>query len=168
LFLNNDVFLHPEAIASMRSDMAKFNASICGARLVYPNGLIQHAGVGFAPDMEGPHHLNHLVNSRLVPRVTSVFQSITGAVMMIDASLFWKLNGFDEAFPFAYEDTDFCLRAAEIGAKTICSQTVDSIHLSGQTRNAKTQTFENLAREIFLARWGGRVTSTLLSEGVKN
>lgn len=160
LFLNNDVFLHPRALETMLADRASFSASICGARLVYPNGKIQHAGVGFGIGSE-PHHLHHYEYSRLIPRITSQLQAVTGAVMLIDSSLFWELQGFDENFPFAYEDTDFCLRAAATGAKTICSQSVDSIHLSGQTRDDKTKSFEKFSRNLFLERWGGRVSPDL-------
>lgn len=159
LFLNNDVFLHPQALSTMLEDKAAFSASICGARLVYPNGLIQHAGVGFGPGLEGPHHIYHYLPSRIVPRTIEYHQSVTGAVMLIDTELFFNLEGFDEAFPFAYEDTDFCLRAAGYGAKTLCSQGVDSIHLSGQTRDQETGKFQSISKEIFMARWGGRVAS---------
>ena len=60
-----------------------------------------------------------------------------------------------------YEDIDLCLRAAANGAKTICSQAVDSIHLSGQTRDDKTKSFEKLSHDLFLERWGGRVSPDL-------
>ena len=160
LFLNNDIFLHPRALETMLAARASFSASICGARLVYPNGKIQHAGVGFRIGSE-PHHLHYDEYSRLIPRITSQLQAITGAVMLINSSLFWDLHGFDENFPFAYEDTDLCLRAAATGAKTICSQAVDSIHLSGQTRDNKTKSFEKLSRDLFLERWGGRVSPDL-------
>ena len=160
LFLNNDVFLHPRALETMLAARASFSASICGTRLVYPNGKIQHAGVGFRIGSE-PHHLHHDEYSRLIPRITSQLQAVTGAVMLIDSSLFWELQGFDENFPFTLEDIDLCLRAAANGAKTICSQAVDSIHLSGQTRDDKTKSFEKLSHDLFLERWGGRVSPDL-------
>lgn len=162
LFLNNDVFLHPEALKTMISDQLNFSSSICGARLVYPNGQIQHVGVGFGKGNDGPHHLHHYEQSRVIPRITAECQAVTGAVILIDSFLFSKLQGFDENYPFAYEDVDFCLRATGVGAKIICSQKVDSIHLSGQTRDEETKVFEKLSRDMFFARWGGRVGSLLL------
>lgn len=156
LFLNNDVFLHPYALKYMLEDTKLFSASICGARLVYPNQQIQHVGVGFKVGGE-PFHLHHYENSRQISRVISPLPAVTGAVMLIDSDLFWALNGFDPRFPFAYEDTDFCLRAGATGAKIICSQRVESIHLSGQTRDHETRKFEKLSRDIFMARWRGRV-----------
>jgi len=159
LFLNNDVFLHPRAVEAMIQDKVRLSAEVCGPRLVYPNGKIQHVGVGFAPGVATPHHLNHYEPSSLHPRVSGFCQAITGAAMLIDSELFWELEGFDEIFSFCYEDTDFCLRAAAIGKKIICSQTVDSIHLEGQTRNETSTRYQNLSAEIFVARWGGRVSS---------
>jgi GT2 family glycosyltransferase len=79
--------------------------------------------------------------------------------MLIDSKLFWELEGFDEVFQFCYEDTDFCLRAATLGKKIVCSQSVDSIHLSGQTWNETSMRYRVISSEIFLARWGGRVSS---------
>lgn len=160
LFLNNDVFLHPRALGTMLAARESFSAPICGARLVYLNEKIQHAGVYFRIGSE-PHHLHHDEYSRLIPRITSQLQAVTGAVMLIDSSLFWELQGFDENFPFTYEDIDLCLRAVANGAKTICSQAVDSIHLSGQTRDDKTKSFEKLSHDLFLERWGGRVSPDL-------
>jgi len=159
LFLNNDVFLHPRAIEAMIQDKGRLSAGICGLRLVYPNGKIQHMGVGFGSSMAIPHHLNHYEPSILQPRVSGYCQAITGAVMLIDSELFWELEGFDEIFSFCYEDTDFCLRAGALGKKVICSQTVDSIHLEGQTRDETSMRYQNLSSEMFLARWGGRVSS---------
>ena len=159
LFLNNDVFLHPRAIEAMIQDKATLSAEVCGLRLVYPNGKIQHVGVGFGPTTTIPHHLNHYEPSSLHSRVSGYCQAITGAVMLIDSRLFWELEGFDELFSFCYEDTDFCLRAASIGKKIICSQTVDSIHLEGQTRDETSMRYQNLSAEVFAARWGGRVSS---------
>jgi GT2 family glycosyltransferase len=159
LFLNNDVFLHPRAIQAMIQDKDRLGAGICGLRLVYPNGKIQHMGVGFSSNVAIPHHLNHYEPSSLQPRVSTYCQAITGAVMLIDSELFLELEGFDEIFSFCYEDTDFCLRAGGIGKRVICSQTVDSIHLEGQTRDETSMRYQNLSSEIFFARWGGRVSS---------
>jgi GT2 family glycosyltransferase len=159
LFLNNDVFLHPRAVEAMIQDKVRLSAEVCGPRLVYPNGKIQHVGVGFTPGMAIPHHLHHYEPSSLHPRVSGFCQAISGAAMLIDSELFWELKGFDEIFSFCYEDTDFCLRAAAIGKKIICSQTVDSIHLEGQTRNETSMRYQNLSAETFAARWGGRISS---------
>jgi GT2 family glycosyltransferase len=159
LFLNNDVFLHPRAVETMIQDKTRLGAEICGLRLVYPNGEIQHMGVGFDPNMSTPHHLNHYESSSLHSRVSGYCQAITGAAMLIDSKLFWELEGFDEVFQFCYEDTDFCLRAATLGKKIVCSQSVDSIHLSGQTWNETSMRYRVISSEIFLARWGGRVSS---------
>lgn len=168
LFLNNDVFLHPEALREMLEAASRFSAAICGVRLVYPNGLIQHAGVGFRPGMAGPYHLDHMTPSRLVPRITSYYQAVTGAVMLVDSDLFWSLGGFDEMYPFGYEDIDFCLRAAETGSKIICSHQVESVHLSGQSRNAETNAYATLSEELFQSRWGGRVPPNTLESDRKN
>lgn len=156
LFLNNDVLLHREALGDMLSVRSVHSADICGARLVYPDGTIQHCGVLFDSGERGPYHHRHRERSDLVPRDIRGLQSVTGACLLVGRSLFDSLGGFDEQFPFAYEDVDFCLRARQLGATIVCAQGVDSIHLQGQSRDERAYVLERQAKILFFARWGGR------------
>ncbi len=107
--------------------------SIMGFRLTYPNGLIQHGGVGF--DMGGnPYHLWHLAPSEH-PEVIKSYPvpAVTFALALIRRDVWDKLGGLDEAFINSYEDVDFCLRAREAGFMTWYSGKNSAIHLTGQT-----------------------------------
>lgn len=156
LFLNNDVLLHRGALGDMNAAKSTHCAHICGARLVYPDGTIQHCGVLFDGGDRGPYHHRHRDRTDLVPRQTRRLQSVTGACLLVDRRLFDRLGGFDEQFPFAYEDVDFCLRAGQLGATIVCAQGVDSIHLQGSSRDERAFALERLGKTLFFARWRGR------------
>lgn len=156
LFLNNDVLLHRRALLDLCSTAQTYRAGVCGARLVYPDDTIQHCGVLFDSGERGPYHHLHWVPSHLVPRRPRVLQAVTGACFLVERPLFDQLGGFDEQFPFAYEDIDFCLRARQAGATIVCAQAVDSIHLQGSSRDERAYALERQSRALFFARWRGR------------
>ena len=155
--LNNDVLLHREAIADLRETMQAARADICGARLVFPDGRIQHCGVRIGGPRPVPYHTDNFVPSRLVSRTIRQQQAVTGAVMWIRGPVFRELGGLDEIYPFAYEDVDFCLRARSAGYRISCAQRVDSIHFSSMTPGRFTH--EDQSRNIFEQRWAGRTTT---------
>ncbi|MDR3467166.1 MAG: glycosyltransferase [Xanthobacteraceae bacterium] len=154
LFLNNDVLLQKDALRDMLQLFARPNVAVCGARLVYPDDLIQHCGVRFDAGPRGCYHEYHRRPSSSVSRAVRDFQAVTGAVFLVDGDLFGSLGGFDEAFPFGYEDVDFCLRARQIGAAVTCSQAVDSIHFSGTSNQDPSR--QDASRAVFFRRWANR------------
>jgi len=156
LYLNNDVLLHRRALLDLCSTADTYGAGVTGARLVYPDDTIQHCGVLFDGGDRGPYHHLHWVPSHLVPRRPRVLQAVTGACFLVDRPLVDRLGGFDEQFPFAYEDIDFCLRARQTGATIVCAQGVDSIHLQGSSRDERAYALERQSRALFFARWRGR------------
>lgn len=158
LFLNNDVLCHEDVIRDTWAVADSTGAAIVGTRLVYPDGRIQHCGVLFDDGERGPYHARHGVRSELVPRTARSFQAVTGAYMLVDAAAFEDLGGFDEIYPFAYEDVDLCLRAGQRGLRVACAQGTDSIHLQGSSRTPEAFDRDREARRIFHARWRGRYT----------
>jgi len=156
LFLNNDVLLHPDAITDILETMRETGAAICGARLVYPDDTIQHCGVRIGGPLPAPYHEFNGDPSATVSRAVRDYQVVTGAVLAARFDLFRELDGFDEAFPFAYEDVDFCLRARQKGYRVTCAQRVDSVHFESTTPGRFVR--ELGGRVIFEKRWIGRCT----------
>lgn len=84
-----------------------------GAKLLFPDGRIQHAGVlllGQGPSH--PYYLHHgteigQVCAAIVPRD---YSAVTGACMMVRRSDFQAVGGFDPAYRINYNDIDFCMR----------------------------------------------------------
>ncbi len=156
LFLNNDVLLHPEAVSDILETMRNTGAAICGARLVYPDDTIQHCGVRIGGPLPFPYHEFIRRPTATVSRAVRDYQVVTGAALAVKFDVFRELDGFDEIFPFSFEDVDFCLRARQKGYRITCAQRVDSIHFESTTPGRFDR--EQGARAILEKRWAGRCT----------
>ena len=155
LFLNNDVLLHRLAVKDMLAVGADPGVGICGARLVFPDDRIQHCGVRFFGSSDGPHHEFHGWPTTSVSRAVRTFQAVTGAALLVRGEAFRSLGGFDEIYPFGFEDTDLCLRIRQLGLTVTCSQSVDSIHFESMTNKLPYRHMPS--RAIFFRRWDGRI-----------
>ena len=140
LLLNNDIeVIEPGWLAEMVECLAYEDVGVVGARLLYPTGEIQHAGVaigmgsvaghwflGRPADYEGPY-------GRLAVR--STMSAVTGACMLISRACFDATGGFDEeAFAVAFNDVDFCLRARLLGYRTVYTPFAKLIHHESVSR----------------------------------
>ena len=140
LLLNNDIEVRePGWLAEMVGCLAYPRTGIVGARLLYPAGTLQHAGVvvglgglaghwyvGREPDFPGPM-------GRLAVRATMT--AVTGACMLISRAC-WEATGpFDETrFAVAYNDVDFCLRARAAGYRAVYTPFATLTHHESATR----------------------------------
>lgn len=108
VFLNDDTLPRPGWLAPLVNIAEQ--GHIAGAKCLYPDGSIQHAGVYFT-SIQGQLHGQHW----LVERDAGEVDAVTAACMAIPKALFDSLGGFDEAFRNGNEDVDFCLRARQAG-----------------------------------------------------
>lgn len=122
-FINSDVFISNGCIEHMVNQLN--HADIVGAKLIYPNLKIQHAGQSYMGNYQFTHHQSNQP-SRYVP--------VTGALMVMRKSFFDNMNGFDEGFFIAYEDVDLCFRAIGAGYKVFYDSKAVAIHFEGATR----------------------------------
>ena len=136
LFLNNDTVSEENWLAPlMRYAAANPQAPIVGARLLYPNGTIQHAGVVICHD-HAPRHIyrgfpaEHPAVMRSRPH-----RAVTAACMLVRRSVFDELGGFDTGYRNGFEDVDLCLRATTKGGHEVhyCHESV-LLHLEAVTR----------------------------------
>ena len=106
---------------------------IVGFRLLYPNGLIQHGGVGF--DQNGsPYNLWRNAPGEHPEAMKKRYPpAVTFACALIPKAVWEELGGLDEKFVNAYEDVDFALRAKEIGVPVVYQPDLWATHLEGQT-----------------------------------
>jgi GT2 family glycosyltransferase len=125
LLLNNDIeVIEPSWLKEMVSCLSYEKTGIVGAKLLYPNKKIQHAGViaGFA-GLAGHWYLNKAANyggpmNRL--HVRNSMTCVTGASMLISGDCAKSIGPWDEEnFVIAYNDVDYCLRAYKAGFRTI-------------------------------------------------
>lgn len=147
LLLNNDTeVIEPNWMYVMLSYCQRNDVGIVGARLLYPDDTVQHAGVFMkkcdsADDSAGPNHIfMHLdkndggyMERSLRPQDLS---AVTAACMMVKRSVYDKVGGFDEQFSVAYNDVDFCLRVREIGSRVVYVPDVKLYHYESLSRGA--------------------------------
>lgn len=104
-----------------------------GARLLYPDRTIQHAGVTLGVSGVCGHLWKGLSTSEaaLIPQVVLPSQrmAVTGACLAVRRELFDRVGGLDETnFPVAFNDVDFCLRVRALGYRTIYRGDAALIH----------------------------------------
>jgi GT2 family glycosyltransferase len=153
LFLNDDVEpLDSIWLERMVAHLERAETGAVGAKLLYPNGTIQHAGI-VTWEMDGAGHIGrNMTASEYWPwlNCTREVTAVTGACLAIRRADFEAVGGFDPAFPVNFNDVDLCLRLREKGLSVIFDAGAVLQHDEGQTR-ARGVSFEE--RRRFFLRW---------------
>ena len=140
-----------------------------GAKLYYPDGTIQHAGIGIGIKMlAGHYHRNFPKDSPgYFGRLTYAqnMSAVTAACMMIPRRVYEQLNGLDESFSIVFNDVDLCLRIREANYLIVWTPWAELIHYESKSRGSDEDTPEKKAfflRETnrFQRRW-----NKILTEG---
>lgn len=165
--VNNDVTFPNDTWLDHLVKAAKlFNAGVVGACLLYPNGLIQHAGVYYLPKLKTfDHELRFQPFTSKTAATTKEALAVTGALMLVERGLWRELEGMDENFFIALEDVDFSLRAWEKGRKVVYQGESVAVHHEGLTRgntpaNKDPFWFAQELRGInyFFEKWGRKLS----------
>ncbi|MBU1652759.1 glycosyltransferase, partial [bacterium] len=143
VFLNNDIEAFPgwlDALVEVAERPEQIGA--VGAKLLYPDGTIQHAGVAFHYFIKlqkyGPYHLfRKLPHTSPAVNKEREFQVVTGACLLTPRELFHAAGGFDEKYVNCFEDVDYCLRLRSMDYKVIYTPKAQLIHYEGQTPGRK-------------------------------
>lgn len=131
VFLNNDTVCHEGWLGALLAPFADPAVGITGARLTYPSGAIQHAGV--TVDFTRPHGCE-AQNIRLDLAVGDYdVAAVTGACLAIRHDLFTDVGGFDVGYWNGYEDVDLCLKAAAFGYRIRYASQAHVTHLESQS-----------------------------------
>lgn len=158
VFLNNDIkitdshWLLEMVCHAMRPDVG-----CVGAKLLYPDGTIQHLGVTLGANDIASHlytteNPKHWPSHHPLLTCTSNPIAVTAAAMAIRAEVFHQLGGFNaEKLAVAYNDVDLCLRAESSGYRTVCTPRAMLIHYESMSRKTAKQT--DLKRERQESNW---------------
>lgn|SRR5574343_572725 len=161
LLMNNDVeFPDNTSLVEMINLMKESDASIVGCRLLY-NGTnnLQHAGVIFSKRYGNmPYHYRHKELSDSAAEQNRYFQAVTAAVCLVKAKDFWKVDGMDEKYHWAFEDIDLNLKIGSLNKKiAYCGKTKiyheESASLAKNPVN-KLMMSPNVAH--FKSKWSGK------------
>jgi GT2 family glycosyltransferase len=157
VFLNNDTVPHKGWLEALLAGAEHDKADICGAKLLYPDGKVQHAGVAFESHGIGYHIFKNFPSDAPAVNKKRFMQCVTGACMLISKTVFEELEGFDEVFLNGFEDVDLCLRAGTRKKKILYVPESVLTHFEETSEGRKTHDDRNLT--VFLSRWGGKVQS---------
>jgi len=123
-FLNDDTeVLHDDWLAAMTGHVLRDRVGAVGAKLLYPNGRIQHAGVVLGAGGVAAHSYKSMpqdivgYHDRAV--VDQEVSCVTAACMLVRREAFTQVGGFDEALALAYNDVDLCLRLRQAGWRIV-------------------------------------------------
>ncbi|WP_409409750.1 DUF4214 domain-containing protein [Acidithiobacillus ferriphilus] len=160
-FLNDDTeVLTTGWLCEMVSQAIQEGVGVVGARLWYPDGTVQHAGVitgvrGVADHIyRGSRRGDCGDHGRAV--LTQSLSAVTGACMVMKRRLFEQLDGFDENYAVELNDIDLCLRAQDMGFRNIWTPYAELIHheKSSRGRNFDLTQERALEQMTYLMRWG--------------
>ncbi len=140
VFLNNDVEIISERwIVAMLEHAQRRTVGAVGAKLLYPNGSIQHAGViiGLGGVAGHAHKCFPANNPGYFCRIQMVqnFSAVTAACMMTKKSLFEEVGGFDEKnLAIAFNDIDYCLKLRQKGYRIVYTPYAELYHHESLSR----------------------------------
>lgn len=158
VFLNNDTVVTRDWDKFLLDTMEHDNEVwMAGAKLLYPDSTIQHAGV-YLPELNGKSfgHVYSGFPSCFPPaNIQKELQCVTAACMMMRREDFLGLGGFDTSYLNGSEDIDLCLRIIEQGKKIVYQPASVAFHFEskseGRFEHSKTNS------ELLFQRWKGRV-----------
>jgi len=164
IFLNNDtVVLTPHWCEELAANAVRPDVGAVGARLLYADGTLQHAGVvlgvegvaghdsvGESPESGGYFGRSHLQRSA---------SAVTGACLATRRELFERVGGFDEvSLKVAFNDVDYCLRLRHAGYRTVYDPFCVLYHFESKSRghdvSEAKQARHRFEASAFRTRWG--------------
>ena len=163
LLLNNDTeVISPDWIQEMLMYAQRQDVGAVGAKLYYPDGTIQHAGIGIGITIAAGHYFRGFPGDsdgyygRL--KYAQNVSAVTAACMMIPRKVYEEMHGLDENFSVVFNDVDLCLRIREAGYLIVWTPQAELKHYEGKSRGADLATPEKkkfFVRETnrFLRRW---------------
>ncbi len=157
LFLNDDIeTAQPDWLEAMIEHAQRPEVGVVGARLLYPDGKVQHGGQYLA-DAHARHAFRFADSAMPGPfglaGVAREMISVTGACQMVRATVFKQLGGFEEAHSVVNNDLDFCLRSWRAGLSVVFTPHATLTHHELASRAALQDSYDE-AR--FVGAWRSR------------
>lgn len=164
VLMNNDIEVKSESwMEEMLGYCQREDVGVVGAKLLFPDERIQHAGiiVGLGPSGTAGHIFYTFPNDvfTYVGKASSTqdLSAVTAACMMTKKSLYQEIGGMDESFVVAFNDVDYCLRVREQNKLVVYHAFVEMYHYESVTRGYedKPENAKRFAQETkrFKKRW---------------
>lgn len=163
VLLNNDIEVRrPDWLADLAAIATMPDVGVVGAKLLYEDGRVQHAGMevdasGWIRHVyryagaEEPGYLGMLQTTRRVA-------AVTGACLAIRRAVFDEVGGLDEDhLPMTWNDVDLCFRVQERGYRVVWTPSVELTHLEMATRGREVAGETVYEHSYMQRRWGSRL-----------
>ena len=150
LFLNNDtVVISSDWMEAMVEHVQRPEVGAVGARLLYPDGRVQHEGIiiGLGGSAGNVDHGGYFDLGGCIRNCSAV----TGACMMMRREVFEEADGFEERLGVAFNDVDLCLRLRQNGYEVIYTPHALLYHHEGASRGLLHPSSDEM---FFRERWG--------------
>ena len=167
LLLNNDTeVITPGWLEEMVMYAQQKRVGCVGAKLLYPDDTIQHAGVGFGiGGVAGHLHKYFPATSDGYMGRLNYVQDVygdTAACLLIRKEIYDEVHGLDESYAVAFNDVDFCVRVREAGYTNVFTPFAQLYHYESKSRGMednpeKQKRFQGEVLR-FQARWGDLLT----------
>lgn len=161
--VNNDIEpRHPEWLEEMVAQALRPDIGCVGAKLYYPDGSIQHAGVvlgiggiaGHAFRFEPGSSEGYQGRLELVQN----YSAVTAACLLVRKSVYLEAGSMDERLAVTYNDVDFCLKVKALGYRNLWTPYAELTHHESVTRgrDRSRRQRKRAEREFTLMRkrWG--------------
>jgi len=163
-FLNDDIDIIDGAwLDRLASTMEDTSIGALSARLLYPDGRIQHDGVVVGL-MGAGEHWNRFAANDNPPQLAGEnslrdVSAATGACLLVRRHAFISVGGFDERFSVGYNDIDFCLRLGVNGWRIVVATNIELYHWETASLNREESLAASRERSLFRTTWRARLAS---------
>ena len=166
ILLNNDVqIITRRWIEELMMYVQREDVGAAGAMLYYPDNTIQHAGIvlKLGKDRIAGHAFHQMPRGTIGYMGRACYaqnmSAVTAACMMVKASVYEDVGGFDESYPVAFNDVDFCLKIRQSGKLIVWTPYAEAYHFESKTRGKDNDNEERIARfkgdcQRFREKWG--------------
>ena len=161
ILLNDDLeVISPDWIEALLEQARRPEIGAAGARLLFADGRLQHAGIvlgvngsaahafyGLGRDEVGCHGMTHIVRN---------YSAVTGAVLATRLSILRQVGLLDTEMRVDFNDIDLCLKIGAAGYRIVYTPYAELYHFEGQSLRRSAQDERDTA--AFLERWGDAVS----------
>jgi glycosyltransferase involved in cell wall biosynthesis len=162
--INNDIeVISPEWLEEMMGLAIKPDVGVVGARLWYPNDMLQHGGCITGIGGVAGHSHKHLPRGQFGyfarAQLIQTLSVVTAACLVVKKSIYQEVGGLDETnLKVAFNDVDFCLRVREAGYRNVWTPYAELYHHESATRGSDDTPEKQLrfSDEVLYmkSRWG--------------
>ncbi len=162
LLLNNDTeMIRTDCLRKLISFGTRPEVGIVGARLLYPDDTVQHAGVVIGIGGVAAHAFTGIkrddrgyFDRAVIPQD---YCAVTAACLLVRKTVFDKVGGLEESLEVAFNDVDFCLKVVTEGYLVVYNPAAELYHYESKSRGyedtpEKVERFENEANYM-VTKW---------------